>query len=875
MYPRNAAAPERVAVGAVVQISDGAVQTSGVSITVRKQSGAESAGGGTVDIGSNGTVYYTPTQAETDATSFTVEAFKAGCLPRSITIVTSADSTPGKVSLAGTQTANITGNLTGNVTGSIGSLGAQAKADVNAECDTAIADYDAPTKAELDAAQTAIVSACATATGFATPGDAMTLTAGERTSLAAAIEAAIINELDGTAVMQAIADLIADDMTTGDLSVQAIAAAVRDAILDRVLAGNHDTAGTPGKLLQDTFANSTEIGTPPSVLEIRTELDSNSVRLAELSIGMARAEDGVANVAKILNRRGHVPATLSSNAGFDPDQWQNDTSVSEGASGVGRTFWQNGNLNRVRRAGHLVQVKLQTAAVHDFGVPAKIKVFRSGAVVSESEWFDLIDTAATSQTVDLATPLEVAVGDSIGIYLSDAGSGDASGLALTNDPGQSVKYVDGDVTTDAVSATLANYSLNFSALSVVPRLAVTGDSIAEGHNGSTDYHGFLHAGNAPGGNESSEIAYAVKRILGDEFSYENHALGSQTFQWVRSTGVPSSLSSGARSIWIHCGVNDVAQGRTWAAVEDDLNAIRQLIPVSTQCYLSEVLPWTAGSDAQAATIRDWNSNLSTWCDANGVTLIRCHDAMGQVRGTTGEIDDLATSYNQDGVHLTESGVLALAAIVAAEIDFDSRFSTLSGTVSAVEKVSTKVDSALEEDGEGGFQLTERSLEHAPAGSGGGGGDYPTPEEVATAVVDALPDEAFQIVRQGPDYDPATKTIALTRAKDYRSIHGQSVTFDLPTITGIDWSSETVTLVFSGATIGRKRIGAIATKVFENDTHRVRLEFPREMIDGREGDYQWCLDAHIDSGSRVDVVEVFKGRIRLDKSAGQAVSPAVD
>ncbi len=82
-------------------------------------------------------------------------------------------------------------------------------------------------------------------------GTAMSLTGAERTALAAALEAAIINELDGTAVMQAIADLIADDMTTGDLSVQAIASAVRDAILNRLLAGNHDIAGTPGKLWQD------------------------------------------------------------------------------------------------------------------------------------------------------------------------------------------------------------------------------------------------------------------------------------------------------------------------------------------------------------------------------------------------------------------------------------------------------------------------------------------------------------------------------------------------------------------------------------------------------------------------------------------------
>jgi len=104
---------------------------------------------------------------------------------------------------------------------------------------------------EITALQSHGDTTWATATGFAAPGDAMTLTAGERSSLAAAIEAAIIDELDGTAVMQAIADLIADDMTTGDLSVQAIAAACRDAILDRVLSGNHDAAGTPGKLLQD------------------------------------------------------------------------------------------------------------------------------------------------------------------------------------------------------------------------------------------------------------------------------------------------------------------------------------------------------------------------------------------------------------------------------------------------------------------------------------------------------------------------------------------------------------------------------------------------------------------------------------------------
>lgn len=78
-----------------MQISDGAVQGSGVTITVRGQAGAEGAGGGTTAYGASGIVYYTPLQAETDFTSFVVIASKTGCIPVAQTIVTSASATPG------------------------------------------------------------------------------------------------------------------------------------------------------------------------------------------------------------------------------------------------------------------------------------------------------------------------------------------------------------------------------------------------------------------------------------------------------------------------------------------------------------------------------------------------------------------------------------------------------------------------------------------------------------------------------------------------------------------------------------------------------------------------------------------------------------
>jgi hypothetical protein len=100
VYPRNAASPERIAVGAVVQISDGAVQTTGVTTTVRGQGGSEAGGGGTTAFGASGIGYYTPTQAETNFTSFVVILSKSGCIPVAQTIITTATITPGRVVLA-------------------------------------------------------------------------------------------------------------------------------------------------------------------------------------------------------------------------------------------------------------------------------------------------------------------------------------------------------------------------------------------------------------------------------------------------------------------------------------------------------------------------------------------------------------------------------------------------------------------------------------------------------------------------------------------------------------------------------------------------------------------------------------------------------
>lgn len=124
MYPRNAASPEPIAIGPVVQISDGAVQTSGVTVRVKPIGVAEADGGGTTAYSTDGVVLYTPTQAETNYTSFVLIAKKTGCIPASVTVVTSASNTTGyagtdqskilnpssTVNLSGTSIKNATDN---------------------------------------------------------------------------------------------------------------------------------------------------------------------------------------------------------------------------------------------------------------------------------------------------------------------------------------------------------------------------------------------------------------------------------------------------------------------------------------------------------------------------------------------------------------------------------------------------------------------------------------------------------------------------------------------------------------------------------------------------------------------------------------------
>ncbi len=119
---------------------------------------------------------------------------------------------------------------------------------------------------------------------FDPSSDTVDLSATSQDALVAAIEAEIADDATGEAIKQAIVNKLLENLPDlDDLTLAAIATSVRDAILDRVLAVNHDTPGTPGKLLQEIAAKTTNLpASPAAVSDIPTASENATATAAAI-----------------------------------------------------------------------------------------------------------------------------------------------------------------------------------------------------------------------------------------------------------------------------------------------------------------------------------------------------------------------------------------------------------------------------------------------------------------------------------------------------------------------------------------------------------------------------------------------------------------
>jgi hypothetical protein len=391
-------------------------------------------------------------------------------------------------------------------------------------------------------------------------------------------------------------------------------------------------------------------------------------------------------------------------AGQDPIVFP--TTFLSGNTG-GRTFSQTGiNATVARQKASITRIRFYTyTAIYEGQI--KFLVFRGGVKVAETQLFDVPEGNTPAPRIfDLSTPLLVEQGDHFGVYHICVDNNDTL-MGVATSVGSVIKYAAGDLSAEAsLTSTTSDFAFLMEFVGEGPELCVTGDSIAEGSgNGAAKFYGHFQDAVAFGGASSSEMGYWVAKLLGN-ITYQNLAKGNQTFAWVLSTGIPACVAAAPDKILIHCGVNDVNTSRLWSAVESDLDAIRLLVPLTTELFIDEILPWTNGdTDEQALTIRTFNTNLATWCQANSATLILCHDAMGQVRTATGELDDLLADYDQDGVHLTTAGLYALARLQAGAMGNAGQALTLQKTIETnqVAKADQVVEAIT-----GGYELAVKS-----------------------------------------------------------------------------------------------------------------------------------------------------------------------
>jgi lysophospholipase L1-like esterase len=347
--------------------------------------------------------------------------------------------------------------------------------------------------------------------------------------------------------------------------------------------------------------------------------------------------------------------------------------IGGGTSAVGRTFVSNTVTDSIRQDGLVRAVRVRNS----FNAGMAPRVPMSGGIrfkhmrpaglgtyesLADTDAYTLVGTQE-SEVIRLFSPLGPFLpGDRLGVWLKgDPDPAVSQNIGARGDSG-SMSFQSGNLQGVSSAWSVIQAELLVEALFSPPLAVCVGDSIIEGHNGPELWHSWRHQG--PAGNPLGEPMRRVSSKLG--LYFQNFGLGSST--WAGNLVVAAEIAAlSPKLLVIHSGVNDISQGRSWAQVEADMNALIDAMPGGVRVFVNEILPWSNVSDAQAATVREWNQRYRQWCEANSATLIECHDALGQVRPSTGLLDDLKAEYNHDGVHLTYAGVAALGDIIAATV----------------------------------------------------------------------------------------------------------------------------------------------------------------------------------------------------------------
>lgn len=197
-------------------------------------------------------------------------------------------------------------------------------------------------------------------------------------------------------------------------------------------------------------------------------------------------------------------------------------------------------------------------------------------------------------------------------------------------------------------------------------VAGIGDSIMAGHCLSLSPQTFLSAienGWVESGDTNMSPMHVLHGYSGGSLSTTNLGHGSYTWQnlWL---DVKQYIPTGTRVVVVHCGINDIMTSQSWATTLVYMDALKGYVNgLGAKFVIEDIFPDAGTSDAQALIIRTWNTYYHTWASTNGSYSIIDHDAMGQIRVSTGFLDDMNTAYychsGSDSVHCNTNGVMVM------------------------------------------------------------------------------------------------------------------------------------------------------------------------------------------------------------------------
>lgn len=205
---------------------------------------------------------------------------------------------------------------------------------------------------------------------------------------------------------------------------------------------------------------------------------------------------------------------------------------------------------------------------------------------------------------------------------------------------------------------VACFSLSAPAADVVG----IGDSIMEGgcQTPMTFLSEIEHG--TESGDTNMSVMHVVRVLSRYSITTTNQGIGSR--MWIQlNLYDKEKIPTGVKWAVAHYGVVDIVTGYTWSDVVTNMNAVKAYLDSrGIKMIVDDIFPKTSGTDGQVATIRAWNLLYHEWALTNGAYYLDSHDSMGQVRSSTGQLDDIRTGYgcSADGTHLNTNGVAVWA-----------------------------------------------------------------------------------------------------------------------------------------------------------------------------------------------------------------------